>query len=178
MAVYSFDNLQKNYRSLKNVKLTKLIFKIYKKKVKTKQVLPYNICVNSKAVILHIKHCPRSPIHYTYLYKKKVTPWPQKQSPNKVVTLTSSPLESTSHILLSASSLEAPSSCIAKDNKVAIPKLAYKTSHQLVSIAYEPMFVILWDNKWGSLQLSFSMPNIILANSKIIMIWELGPAVT
>lgn len=31
MAVYSFDNLQKNYRSLKNVKLTKLIFKIYKK---------------------------------------------------------------------------------------------------------------------------------------------------
>lgn len=32
MAVYSFDNLQKNYRSLKNVKLTKLIFKIYKKK--------------------------------------------------------------------------------------------------------------------------------------------------
>lgn len=34
MAVYSFDNLQKNYRSLKNVKLTKLIFKIYKKKSK------------------------------------------------------------------------------------------------------------------------------------------------
>lgn len=32
MAVYSFDNLQKNYRSLKNVKLKKLIFKIYKKK--------------------------------------------------------------------------------------------------------------------------------------------------
>lgn len=71
MAVYSFDNLQKNYRSLKNVKLKKLIFKIYKKKVKTKQVLQYNICVNSKAVILHIKHCPRSSIHYTYLYKKE-----------------------------------------------------------------------------------------------------------
>lgn len=34
MAVYSFDNLQKNYRSLKNVKFKKLIFKIYKKKSK------------------------------------------------------------------------------------------------------------------------------------------------
>lgn len=171
MAVYSFDNLQKNFRSLKNVQLTKLIFKIYKKKQnKTKQVLQYNICVNSKAFILHIKHCPRSSIHYTYLYKKKITPWPQKQSPNKVVTLTSSPLESTSHILLSASSLVAPSSCIAKDNKVAIPKFAYKTSRQSVTIAYKPVFVILWDNKWGSLQLSFSMPNIILANSKIIKI--------
>lgn len=32
MAVYSFDNLQKNYRSLKNDKLKKLIFKINKKK--------------------------------------------------------------------------------------------------------------------------------------------------
>lgn len=64
-----------------------------------------------------------------------------------MVTLTRSPLESTSHILLSASSLEAPSSCMAKDNKVAIPKFAYKTSRQSVTIADEPMFVILWDNE-------------------------------
>lgn len=174
-----FRQSTKKLQKFEKCQVEKINFQnLQKKKVKTKQVLQYNICVNSKAVILHIKHCPRSSIHYKYLYKKKVTPWPQKQSPNKVVTLTRSPLESTSHILLSASSLVAPSSCMAKDNKVAIPKLAYKTSHQLVSIAYEPMFVILWDNKWGSLQLSFSMPNIILANCKIIMIWELGPAVT
>lgn len=37
MAVYSFDNLQKNYRSLKNVKLTKFIFKIFNKKKKSKR---------------------------------------------------------------------------------------------------------------------------------------------
>lgn len=79
-------------------------------------------------------------MHWLYVTENNVLT--SKQRSDNVVTFTSSPLESTSHILLSASSLVAPCSCMAKDNRVAIPKLAYKTNHQSVTIAYEQMFVI------------------------------------
>ena len=49
------------------------------------------------------------------------------------LTLTSSPLESTIHILLMASSWDSPSSCIARAIRCAIPILALKKISKIVN---------------------------------------------